>query len=89
MIKAHLYALLKRLNLYRDTPLPYISPDSRDQTPLTLDKYISELEKAKYLEKKVIPGAIGTEESATIEWRWGSREVEFTEAAAAQFIEDV
>lgn len=83
-----LHALLKRLNLYRDTVLPFTSSDSKDP-PMTLDKYLNELDKLKYLEKRTIPGPNGSEGGATIEWRWGSREVEFTEAAAAQFIEDM
>lgn len=84
----HLHALLKRLNLYRETVLPYTSSDSKEP-PLTLDKYLSELEKAKYLEKRTTPGVNGAEDKATIEWRIGSREIEFSESAAAQFIEDV
>ncbi len=46
----HLHALLRRLNLRRDTILPYSSTDSRAE-PMTLDKYLELLEKQHYLEK--------------------------------------
>lgn len=82
----HLHALLKRLNLLRETILPFASPDSKDPH-LTLDKYLDLLAKQQYLEKVKVPGPPGTE--ATIEWRWGNREAEFTEAAGGAFIEKV
>jgi len=56
---------------------------------LTLDKYLDLLAKQNYLEKTRIPAPDGAEENATIEWRWGAREAEFSEVAAAQFIVDV
>ncbi len=34
-----------------------------------------------------IPGPNGLGEGATVEWRWGNREVEFSEKAVAAFIE--
>lgn len=56
---------------------------------MTLDKYLDQLAKYNYLEKKTTPGPGGAEEGALIEWRWGSREVEFSEKAAAAFIESM
>ena len=46
----HLHALLRRLNLERETILPYTSPDSKEQ-PMTLDKYLDLLDRQLYLEK--------------------------------------
>lgn len=56
---------------------------------MTLDKYLDLLAKQNYLEKTKIMGPGGNEEGATIEWRWGSREAEFSEQAASLFIENV
>ena len=56
---------------------------------MTLDKYLDLLSKQNYLEKIRIPSADGVEENAIVEWKWGSREIEFSEKAAAQFIVDV
>ena len=80
----HLHALLKRLNLLRETILSYASPDSKEPH-LTLDRYLDVLARQQYLEKVKVPGAPGFE--ATTEWRWGNREAEFSETAAATFIE--
>lgn len=82
----HLHALLRRLNLERDTILPYNSTDNKEPT-MTLDKYLELLAKQLYLEKAKIMGPNGQEEGSVIEWRWGSREAEFSEEAAAAFIE--
>jgi hypothetical protein len=46
----HLHALLRRLNLHRDTVLPYTSTDSKEP-PMTLDKYLELLDRHHYLEK--------------------------------------
>ena len=46
----HLHALLRRLNLQRETILPYTSPDSKEQ-PMTLDRYLDLLDRQHYLEK--------------------------------------
>ncbi|KAL7421060.1 hypothetical protein Q5752_003944 [Cryptotrichosporon argae] len=81
-----LHAYLRRFNLEADTVLPYTSSDSHEP-PLTLDKYLDALARQNYLEKIKIPGAHG--ESASVEWRWGSREAEFSEKAAAAFIEQL
>lgn len=58
---------------------------------MTLDKYLDLLTKQNYLEKVKITnhGGAGGEDGTTIEWRWGNREVEFSEKAAASFIEKV
>lgn len=82
----HLHALLRRLNLERETILPYNSPDNKEPS-MTLDKYLDLLAKQNYLEKTKIMGPGGQEEGAVVEWRWGNREAEFSERAAAQFIE--
>ncbi|KAL0247837.1 hypothetical protein I308_103915 [Cryptococcus tetragattii IND107] len=84
----HLHALLRRLNLYRETVLPYASKDASDPF-LTLDKYLDLLAKYQYLEKIKNPGPIGQPEGGTIEWRWGSREAEFSSIAAAKFMEEI
>ena len=81
-----LHTYLKHLGLQRDTSLPFASPDSKDPA-LTLDRYLDLLAKQNYLEKVKTPGASGHSESANIEWRWGYREAEFSEKAAAKFIE--
>ncbi|KAK4689364.1 hypothetical protein P7C73_g732, partial [Tremellales sp. Uapishka_1] len=79
----HLHAMLKRVNLQRDTILPFKAPESH-QSVLTLDRYLELLERQNYLEKhKSNTNADGKQE---IEWRWGSRELEFSEKAAAEFI---
>jgi len=83
----HLHALLRRLNLHRDTVLPYSSLDAIEGG-LTLDRYLELLNKQNYLEKTKIVGHNGPDgEGSSIEWRWGSREIEFSEKAAAAFIE--
>ena len=84
----HLHSLLRRLNLERNTLLPYNTPDTKEPL-ITLDKYLDVLAKQNYLEKIRIPAPDGVEENAMIEWKWGSREAEFSEKAAAQFIVDV
>ncbi|RXK35162.1 hypothetical protein M231_07574 [Tremella mesenterica] len=83
----HLHALLRRLNLQRDTLLPFTSPDSKESY-LTLDKYLDLLSKQNYLEKIKLPSTGGPSEQ-TYEWRWGSRESEFSEKDAAKFIADI
>ncbi|WVQ74445.1 hypothetical protein IAR50_004046 [Cryptococcus sp. DSM 104548] len=85
----NLHALLKRLNLHRETVLPYSSKDSTGDL-LTLDKYLDQLNRTRYLEKIDIPGTGGGREGASCEWKWGARaEVEFSTKAAAKFIEEV
>lgn len=84
----HLHALLRRLNLYRETVLPYASKDASDPF-LILDKYLDLLAKYQYLEKIKNPGPMGQPEGGTIEWRWGSREAEFSSIAAAKFMEEM
>ncbi|KGB75826.2 hypothetical protein CNBG_1664 [Cryptococcus deuterogattii R265] len=84
----HLHALLRRVNLYRETVLPYASKDTSDPF-LTLDKYLDLLAKYQYLEKIKNPGPMGQPEGGTIEWRWGSREAEFSSIAAAKFMEEI
>ncbi|WVQ63737.1 uncharacterized protein L199_001890 [Kwoniella botswanensis] len=84
-----LHAYLRRLNLRRETILPYSSTDSKEP-PLTLDKYLDLLAKQNYLEKVKIPGhGHGGEGGEQYEWRWGQREVEFSEKDAARFIEQL
>ncbi|WWC63856.1 uncharacterized protein I303_106461 [Kwoniella dejecticola CBS 10117] len=83
-----LHAYLRRLNLKRDTILPYSSPDSKEPY-LTLDKYLDLLAKQNYLEKVRIPGHGHGEGGDTFEWKWGQREVEFSEKDAATFIEQI
>ncbi|WWD06919.1 hypothetical protein V865_005016 [Kwoniella europaea PYCC6329] len=84
-----LHAYLRRLNLRRETILPYSSTDSKEP-PLTLDKYLDLLAKQNYLEKVKIPGhGHGGERVEQFEWRWGQREVEFSEKDAAKFIEQI
>ncbi|WVW79536.1 hypothetical protein I302_101505 [Kwoniella bestiolae CBS 10118] len=80
-----LHAYLRRLNLRRETILPYSSTDSKEPR-LTLDKYLDLLARQNYLEKVKIPGH-GAEGGESYEWRWGQREVEFSEKDAARFIE--
>lgn len=80
--------MLKRLNLYRDTILPYTSPDAKEP-PMTLDKYLDLLARQQYLEKVKIAGQIHGDESAAYEWRWGNREAEFSEQAASDWIIEV
>ncbi|WWC72934.1 uncharacterized protein I206_106898 [Kwoniella pini CBS 10737] len=82
-----LHAYLRRLNLKRETILPYSSSDSKEPY-LTLDKYLDLLAKQNYLEKVKIPGH-GNEGVETYEWRWGQREVEFSEKDASTFIEQL
>lgn len=84
----HLHALLRRLNLYRETVLPYASKDTTDPH-LTLDKYLELLAKYQYLEKIKNLGPMGQPEGGTIEWKWGSREAEFSSKAAAKFMEEM
>ena len=73
--------------------LTYRSSDNkelRDQN-MTLDKYLDLLVRQNYLEKTkiIIPGGQHGD-SETAEWRWGSRaELEFSEVAAAEFIQRV
>jgi hypothetical protein len=86
LIIDHLHALLRRLNLLRETILSYSSPDSKEPH-MTLDKYLDLLARQQYLEKVKVPVAPGVEPAT--EWRWGNREAEFTESAAAKFIESV
>lgn len=88
LIADQLHSYLRRLNLERNTVLPYATPDTKEDL-LTLDKYLDLLAKQNYLEKTRIPAPDGAEENATIEWRWGAREAEFSQVAAAQFIVDV
>ncbi|OCF79047.1 hypothetical protein I204_00991 [Kwoniella mangroviensis CBS 8886] len=86
-----LHAYLRRLTLRRETILPYSSSDSKEP-PLTLDKYLDLLAKQNYLEKVKIPGhgrGHGGEGGEQFEWRWGQREVEFSEKDAAKFIEHI
>lgn len=45
-----LHGFLRRLNLHRDTVLPYKSADVAGD-PMTLDKYLDLLAKQNYLEK--------------------------------------
>ncbi|TXT09121.1 hypothetical protein VHUM_02595 [Vanrija humicola] len=85
---SRLHSFLRRLNLTRDTVLPWASEDSKEP-PVTLDKYLDLLAKLNYLEKVVTPSASGPGEPPTITWRWGSREAEFSEAAAAEFIASI
>lgn len=84
----HLHALLRRLNLYRETVLPYASKDTTDPH-LTLDKYLELLAKYQYLEKIKNPGPMGQPEGGTIEWKWGSREAEFSSKSAGKFMEEM
>lgn len=84
----HLHALLRRLNLHRETVLPYASKDTTDPH-LTLDKYLELLAKYQYLEKIKNPGPMGQAEGGTVEWKWGSREAEFSSKAAAKFMEEM
>lgn len=81
----HLHALLKRLNLYRDTVLPYTSPDGKDVS-ITLDKYLDLLHRQQYLEKVKIVSQVGPGDAAAFEWRWGSREAEFSEKAVQEWM---
>ncbi|WWC91027.1 uncharacterized protein L201_005967 [Kwoniella dendrophila CBS 6074] len=81
-----LHAYLRRLNLNRETILSYTSTDSKEP-PMTLDKYLDLLARQNYLEKVKIPGYGNTENSETCEWKWGQREIEFSEKDAAEFIE--
>ncbi|ORX39287.1 MAGE family-domain-containing protein [Kockovaella imperatae] len=85
-----LHALLRRLNLYRETILPYRSSDHREP-PMTLDKYLDLMSRQGYLEKTKIPSPNGQPgEGESAEWRWGSRaDLEFSEVAAADFIQRV
>ncbi|WVQ93061.1 hypothetical protein IAU59_000125 [Kwoniella sp. CBS 9459] len=84
-----LHAYLRRLNLNRDTILPYTSTDSKEPR-LTLDKYLDLLAKQSYLEKiKIAAPTRDNPDGEACEWRWGQREVEFTEKDAAVFIERV
>ncbi|ORY24201.1 MAGE family-domain-containing protein [Naematelia encephala] len=79
-----LHALLRRLDLDRNTLLPYTSPDSKDP-PMDLDKYLDLLAKQNYLEK--VKSAIpGNRDAEKISWKWGNRDAEFSEKAAAEFI---
>ncbi|GMK56100.1 hypothetical protein CspeluHIS016_0211560 [Cutaneotrichosporon spelunceum] len=71
-----LYAFLRRLNLERHTVLPWKSVDSYSGT-MTLEQFMD-------TKLKHTGGDGPTEE---IEWRWGSREAEFSEKAASVFIE--
>ncbi|ODN97304.1 hypothetical protein L198_03867 [Cryptococcus wingfieldii CBS 7118] len=85
----NLHALLKRLNLHRETVLPYSSKDNTGDL-LTLDKFLDQLARTRYLEKIDIPGHGGGREGASCEWKWGARaEVEFSTKAAAKFIEEI
>ncbi|KAK8844165.1 hypothetical protein IAR55_006959 [Kwoniella newhampshirensis] len=84
----HLHALLRRLNLQRETIIPYVTTDSNEPR-LTLDKYLEVLAKQSYLEKIKLPGPVGNADAGVIEWRWGNREAEFPEKAAAEFIEEI
>lgn len=45
-----LHALLRRLELSRDTLLPFVSEDGKEE-PIVLDKYLDLLAKQHYLEK--------------------------------------
>lgn len=83
-----LHVFLRKLSLERDTPLPYVSSTSPNRIPLTLDKYLDLLDRQLYLQK-VRVAKQGTADGFTIEWRWGQREVEFSEKAAARFIEEL
>ena len=85
----HLHALLRRLNLNRETILPYSSKDSKEPH-MTLDRYLDLLAKQGYLDKIKVPAPNRLEEGASFEWRWGTRPmVEFSEKAAAAFIQQV
>lgn len=55
---------------------------------MTLDKYLDLLDRQNYLTRVKLPHLGGTE-GPPIEWRWGGRELEFSEEQAAKFIEDV
>ncbi|BEI85820.1 hypothetical protein CcaverHIS002_0601070 [Cutaneotrichosporon cavernicola] len=81
-----LYAFLRRLNLERHTVLPWKSPNSHSAT-ITLEQFMDVLAKQNYLEKTKHKHAGGDGPAEEIEWRWGSREAEFSEKAAAAFIE--
>ncbi|OCF35722.1 hypothetical protein I316_02777 [Kwoniella heveanensis BCC8398] len=81
-----LHAYLRRLNLDRDTILPYASADSKEPR-LTLDKYLDLLAKQSYLEKVKLPAPGHNPEAESCEWRWGQRDAEFSEKDAATFIE--
>ncbi|WRT69237.1 uncharacterized protein IL334_006221 [Kwoniella shivajii] len=83
-----LHAYLRRLNLKRETILPYTSSDSKEP-PLTLDRYLDLLARQNYLEKIKLPGHASTEGGETYDWKWGQREVEFSEKDAVHFIEQV
>ena len=81
--------LLKKLNLTRDTILPYQSPDHKEP-PMTLDRYLDVLARQGYLEKiKVLNPSGNLEDVPKFIWRWGPREVEFSEVAAGKFIESM
>ena len=80
--------MLKRLNLQRDTHLPFTSTDSHE-AGLTLDKYLDLLAKQNYLEKVKLPPDNAHPEGDT-EWKWGSRaDAEVSEKSAARFVEQM
>lgn len=87
-ISEQLKLFLRRLSLEEDTVLPYHSRTSPNTTPLTLQKYLDLLDRQHYLQKVRIPNPAALD-SPSIEWRWGQRQVEFSEQAAATFIENV
>ncbi|KAI9636924.1 MAGE family-domain-containing protein [Dioszegia hungarica] len=88
MTDEQLKLFLRRLSLEEDTVLPYHSRTSPNTTPLTLQKYLDLLDRQHYLQKVRIPNPAALD-SPSIEWRWGQRQVEFSEQAAATFIENV
>jgi hypothetical protein len=83
-----LHVHLKAVNLEADTVLPYITPTATKSVPLTLDRYLDVLDSQHYLQKVKIANPAAAE-GHTIDWRWGQRQVEFSEKAAAKFIEEV
>jgi hypothetical protein len=78
------------LNLEKDTVLFYASPDTKE-APLTLEKYLNALVAQGYLEKTRVkpPANNANTETELYEWRWGNREVEFSEKSAAIFIDQM
>ncbi|RSH95070.1 hypothetical protein EHS25_000156 [Saitozyma podzolica] len=82
-----LHSLLRRLNLHRETILPFASPDHKEPY-ITLDKFLDLLDKQNYLEKVKVPSAHAAE-GWGVEWRWGNREAEFSEKDAARWIQKV
>ena len=53
---------------------------------MTLDKYLDLLYKQQYLEKVKVNSQVGNGEAAQFEWRWGSREAEYSEKAVQEWM---